>query len=169
MHEQPIFNKRAERRAKDRLPIPAVCPHCQARVTLASNSEVYGRTYGDWPWIYLCQNADCRAYVGTHPETNLPLGTLATAAIRAARKTAKTQFNALWENGQMSRTDAYAWLAGALGIPVAACHFGWFDEAQCARAVEVLSDERRPRVRTPAAVKAFADLRAILAAGPSLR
>ena len=94
---------------------------------------------------------------------------MATAAIRVARKTAKAQFNVLWEGGQMSRTDAYAWLAGALGIPVAACHFGWFDEAQCARAVEVLSAERQPRVRTPVAVKAFADLRAILAAGPSPR
>ena len=169
MHEQPIFSKKAERRVKDRLPIPTACPHCRSAVALANNREVYGRSYGEWPWIYLCQGPDCRAYVGTHPDTNLPLGTLATEAIRAARKTAKAQFNALWQNGQMSRTDAYAWLAGALGIPVSACHFGWFDEAQCERALEVLSSERRPRVRTQTAVKAFADLRAILAASPAPR
>lgn len=169
MHEQPIFSKKAERRVKGRLPIPSKCPHCRAQVDLVNNREVYGRPYGDWPWIYLCHGPDCRAYVGTHPETSLPLGTLATAPLRAARKAAKAQFNALWQGGQMSRTDAYAWLAGTLGIPVAACHFGWFDEEQCARAQQVLSAEQQPRVRTSVAVKAFADLRAILAAGPSPR
>jgi hypothetical protein len=169
MSEQPIFSKKAERRVKDRLPIPTSCPHCAGTVAFASNSEVYRRAYGEWPWIYLCQAESCRAYVGTHPETNLPLGTLATAAMRAARKAAKEQFNALWQGGRMSRTDAYAWLAGALNIPVSACHFGWFNEAQCARALQALAAERQPRVRTQTAVKAFADLRAILTAGPAPR
>lgn len=165
MSEQPKFSKKAERRVKDRLPIPTACPHCAGAVAFASNSEVYGRPFGDWPWIYLCQAQPCRAYVGTHPETNLPLGTLATAAIRTARKTAKEQFNALWQGGLMSRTDAYSWLATRLGIPVAACHFGWFDEDQCNRALVALTEARQPRVRTPVAVKAFADLRSLLAAG----
>ena len=165
MPDQPIFSKKAERRVKDRLPIPTSCPHCGGRVDLVSNSEVYGRTFGDWPWIYLCRAQPCRAYVGTHPDTNLPLGTLATAAIRAARKTAKEHFNRLWQGGQMSRTDAYSWLATRMNIPVAACHFGWFDEAQCKQAIQALTTESQPRVRTPVATKAFADLRALLAAG----
>lgn len=169
MPDQPIFSKTAERRVKDRLPIPTVCPHCGGAVALASNSEVYGRPYGDWPWIYLCQAQPCRAYVGTHPETNLPLGTLATASIRAARKAAKDQFNALWQGGRMSRTEAYSWLATKMNIPVAACHFGWFDEAQCKRATQVLTVARQVPVRTPVATKAFADLRALLAAGRQAR
>lgn len=169
MTEQPIFSKKAERRVKDRLPIPTSCPHCSGAVAFASNSEVYGRVYGEWPWIYLCQAQPCRAYVGTHPDTNLPLGTLATAAIRAARKSAKDQFNALWQGGRMSRTEAYSWLAGKLNIPVAACHFGWFDEVQCSSAVKVLVAERQAPVRTPVAAKAFADLRILLAAGRAAR
>lgn len=165
MSEKPIFSKKAERRVKDRLPIPTQCPHCGGAVELANNSEVYGREFGDWPWIYLCQAQPCRAYVGTHPDTNLPLGTLATAAIRAARKTAKEQFNRLWQGGQMSRTEAYSWLATRMSIPVAACHFGWFDEEQCKQALQALTAANQPRVRSPVATKAFADLRALLAAG----
>lgn len=163
MPGQPISSKKAERRVKDRVPIPTTCPHCAGAVALVNNSEVYGRSYGDWPWVYLCQHHPCRAYVGTHPETNLPLGTLATAAIRAARKTAKERFNAWFQAGQMSRTDAYSWLAAKMNIPTAACHFGWFDEVQCGQALDILTTETRPQVRTALATKTFAELRALLA------
>jgi len=165
MHEQPVFSKKAERRVKDRLPVPTSCPHCAGQVLFANNAEVYGRAYGDWPWVYLCQNLECRAHVGTHPETNIPLGTLATAATRAARRKAKDQFNTLWQGGEMTRTQAYSWLAARMNIPTAACHFGWFNEAQCELALHVLADAARPTVRSPQAVRALADLRALLGAG----
>ncbi|WP_080416055.1 zinc-finger-containing protein [Burkholderia ubonensis] len=167
--DQPIFSKSAERRVKDRLPIPTTCPHCSGAVKFASNAAVYGRTYGEWPWMYLCQNLSCRAYVGTHPHTNIPLGTLATAAIRDARKKAKDQFNALWQGGQMTRTAAYSWLAARMSIPVAACHFGWFDEAQCSRAMQVMTDASRAPVKSPYAAKAFSELRAMLEAKAARR
>lgn len=167
--ELPVFSKKAERRVKDRLPIPATCPHCGSAVKFANNAEVYGRPYGDWPWMYLCQNTACRAYVGTHPDTNIPLGTLATAAIRAARVKAKDQFNAMWQTGAMSRTEAYSWLAARMSIPVASCHFGWFDAAQCSRAMQEMTEAARKPQPTPTSIKAFADLRAMLAAGPGKR
>lgn len=163
MPVQPISSKKAERRVKDRMPIPTTCPHCAGAVALVSNAEVYGRTYGDWPWVYLCQNQPCRAYVGTHPETTLPLGTLATAPIRAARKTAKERFNAFFNAGQMTRTEAYSWLATRMNIPTAACHFGWFDEAQCSKALEIVTQATRPQVRSALATKTFSELRALLA------
>lgn len=134
---------RATVRVKNPLPTPTECPHCAAPVSLVSNETIYGRAYGEWPWVYACSG--CGAYVGLHPFTAIPLGTLATAEIRDARKRAKAAFNPIWQQGRMSRTDAYAWLAGALGIAdVKACHIGWFDVDQCntvVRAINVAAAE----------------------------
>ncbi|WP_446333007.1 zinc-finger-containing protein [Burkholderia pseudomallei] len=93
------------------------------------NNAIYGRDYGEWPWAFLCRG--CGSYVGMHPFTDIPLGTLADAATREARKRAKAAFNPLWQSGSMTRTEAYTWLAARLGVAVAACHIGWFDVAMC--------------------------------------
>ena len=78
----------------------------------------------------------CDSYVGLHPFTGIPLGTLATRPMRDARKQAKAAFNPLWQDGAMTRSDAYAWLAAELSITnVEECHIGWFDVAQCAAVV----------------------------------
>ena len=133
-------SRRATARVVNPLPVPTACPHCDHRVELVSNSKIYGREYGEWPWAFLCVNRNCGAYVGLHPFTGIPLGTLATADIRAARKMAKDLFNPLWQgpNARVrSRSEAYAWLAAQMGIPVERCHFGWFDAAQCERAAQI--------------------------------
>lgn len=122
-------SRRATARVKDALPAPTICPHCGGEVKLVSNAAIYGREFGEWPWAFLC--GGCRAYVGLHPFTGIPLGTLATAPMREARQRAKAAFNPLWQSGRMSRTDAYAWLAKEMGIPAAECHIGMFDVAQC--------------------------------------
>lgn len=123
-------SRRATARVTNPLPVPTVCPHCGRSCSIVNNAEIYGREFGEWPWAVMCQG--CRSYVGLHPFTGIPLGTLATAPIRAARKEAKAAFNPLWERGRMTRTEAYAWLAGAMGIAnVDECHIGWFDVAQC--------------------------------------
>lgn len=115
------------------LPAPTVCPHCAGTVEIVGNAEIYGgKAYGQWPWAYLCRG--CGAYVGMHPFTAIPLGTLATEEIRKARKEAKSPFEVLYTSGRVSRTMAYRLLAKKLGIPVEQCHFGWFDAAQCAKA-----------------------------------
>lgn len=132
----PLNDPRAVGRVRDVVPCPRVCPHCCCKVDLVNNSGVYGRSYGDWPWLYLCSNRACGAYVGTHPQTDLPLGTLATARTREARKRAKALFNALWEAGPLTRAEAYSRLAAEMGVDVSVCHFGWFDVEQCRRASE---------------------------------
>ncbi len=117
------------------LPAPTSCRFCGGPVVLVENDEIYGRHFGGWPWLYICR--PCEAYVGLHPFTAIPLGTLATADIRNARKLAKAAFNPRWMSGGMSRKDAYSWLAGQLEIAdVDQCHIGWFDEAQCHRVIE---------------------------------
>lgn len=123
-------SRSATRRVTNPLPVPDKCPHCGSYCAIVNNSEIYGREYGEWPWAVLCKG--CRAYVGLHPFTGIPLGTLATGPMRKARQAAKHVFNPLWQQGRMSRREAYAWLAGALGIAdVNACHIGWFDVNQC--------------------------------------
>ena len=134
-------SRKATARVKNPLPVPTACNCCGAPVELVPNSAIYGRAYGDWPWAYLCNG--CGAYVGLHPFTAIPLGTLADAPMREARKRAKAAFNPLWQNGQMTRSDAYAWLAGAMGIAdKEQCHIGWFDAAQCNQVVSVIAAQQ---------------------------
>ncbi len=136
-------SRRAIARVRNPLPAPTVCPHCGAPVEIVNNAAIYGRSYGEWPWAYACDGADgdgCGAYVGMHPFTAIPLGTLADAPTRDARKKAKDAFNPLWQEKRMSRTAAYQWLAGSLGIAnVEECHIGWFDVETCNRVVAVVN------------------------------
>ena len=138
-HPLPFVSRRALKRVKNPLPIPETCRYCGPKtpVFIGHHEEVYGygRSYGDWPYVYLCEN--CGAYVGLHPATDIPLGTLADAELRQARKENKGAFMALIKGYVMSRTEAYQWLADRLGIPVSECHWGWFDLEQCRRAGEI--------------------------------
>lgn len=124
-------SQRAVKRVKNSVSVPDSCPVCEGReVRYARHAEIYyGREYGDWPWALLCDG--CRAYVGLHPFTGIPLGTLANEVTREARKQAKTCFYAYMRNANKSRSEAYADLAEAMGVPFAKCHFGWFDQARC--------------------------------------
>lgn len=135
-------SRKATARVKNPLPVPDACNCCRSPVGLVPNSAIYGRSYGDWPWAYLCNG--CGAYVGLHPFTAIPLGTLADAPMREARKHAKAAFNPLWQSGQMTRSDAYAWLAGAMGITdKEQCHIGWFDVSQCNQVVAVIAAKEK--------------------------
>jgi zinc-finger-containing domain len=134
-------SRRAVARVRHPLPAPTACPLCAALVVLVGNERIYGRPFGEWPWAFLCTG--CRAYVGLHPFTGIPLGTLADVPTREARRRAKAAFNPIWESGRMSRSAAYAWLAGELGIErVGECHIGWFDVATCDRVVAICSGDK---------------------------
>ena len=72
-------------RVRDRVTPPAECPKCRSTVDLVNHAEIYGKEYG-WPLLYLC--CGCGARVGTHPGTDIPLGTLADErTIKARRET----------------------------------------------------------------------------------
>lgn len=130
----PHISRRALKRVKNPLPIPTDCRYCGGCVELVSNSKIYnGREYGDWPYAYLC--SDCKAYVGLHPDTDIPLGTVAAPQLRKDRNTAKDAFHRVKEQRGFSRSLAYQWLAGKMGIEVGVCHFGWFDQDECAKAL----------------------------------
>lgn len=143
-------SRRATAKVKDPLPTPEKCNCCNSSaIEIVENSAVYnGKTYGKYPWVYLC--TDCRAYVGLHPFTNIPLGTLANEEMRAARKRAKSFFIPLYESGDIIRDEAYARLAKKLGIDEAACHFAMFDIALCKRAERACVDIANEIANPPA-------------------
>ncbi|MFG8677889.1 zinc-finger-containing protein [Pseudomonas aeruginosa] len=70
----PHVSRGALKRIKHPQPIPTGCPHCGGLVRLVSNRVIYGREYGDWPYAYACTGTGCGAYVGLHPDTDVPLG-----------------------------------------------------------------------------------------------
>lgn len=127
-------SRRATSRVKDFMSPPLECRHCGSEVRIVKNDVIYGRCYGEWPWLYMC--LACEARVGMHPFTNIPLGTLANAEEREARKAVKQVFNRVWMNHDVNRKDAYKMLAEKLGIDQSQCHVGWFDVAMCDKAIE---------------------------------
>lgn len=100
---------------------PTRCDCCGSEnVEQTQNDRVYGRLFGAWPEIYLCN--DCGAYVGCHPRSLRPLGSMADEETRALRQKAHEAFDPIWKSGKMTRTEAYMWLAHSLKIETKYCH-----------------------------------------------
>lgn len=131
-------SKTAIARVTDPLPIPTVCPHCNSEVQIVGNEDIYGKPYGEWPWAFRCRSFTCDSYVGMHPFTNIPLGTLANPVLREARKRVKARFNPIWQGRMTSRRNCYEALARSMNIPPSKCHFGWFNLEQCELAEQIL-------------------------------
>lgn len=108
------------------------CIYCDNNVEIVNNKEIYGKSYGKWPWVYLCKS--CGSFVGIHPKTNIPLGTLADTKTRKARVEAKEPFTNLYKSGRIIIDDAYLKLSQKLKIPLNECHFGLFDINMCKKA-----------------------------------
>lgn len=126
------------------LPIPTICPNCGGKVERVNNSVIYRKEYGAWPFAYRCVVEACDSYVGIHPRTDIPLGTLANKATRTARKAAKEAFKPMWEVQGIDRDAAYRWLGEKMGI---ACidhvHIGWFGIEQCNRVIELCNANKK--------------------------
>lgn len=113
----------------DHLPAPSSCDLCcSTNVILTTNDRVFGKTYGDWPHVYFCE--DCGASVGCHPNTYLPLGRMTDRYTRKLRARAHEAFDPLWRSGLMTRTAAYNWLAHELNIEPQDCHISWLTREQ---------------------------------------
>lgn len=122
-------SKTATARVLNPLPAPETCPYCSGPAKILTHKEIYGKDFNDWPWMYGCKR--CDAYVGMHPFTNIPLGTIANAELRKARNVCKKSFERIWQEGRKTRSEAYAWLAEQMKMTREACHFGWFNAEQC--------------------------------------
>jgi hypothetical protein len=116
-----------------------VCEYCGEESALVTGKIVYPhipRLHAN-P-IYACM--PCRAWVGCHPSTTKPLGRLANGELRKKKMAAHASFDPLWKEGRMKRKEAYAWLAGKLGIAVKDTHIGMFDAATCDRVVKACQE-----------------------------
>jgi len=136
--EKLKISKKAVLKVKNPIEPPIDCSICcdfetgennKNCIELINNKEIYGKSYGSWPYAYRC--TICHSYVGLHPFTDIPLGTLADASLRKARKENKEPFEMLHRKGLLSRNEAYKKLSEKLNIPLEECHFGWFDEKRC--------------------------------------
>lgn len=137
----PYVSRKALKKVRDRLDPPIACHLCGSwRVALVRHEQVYGRAYGDWPFLYYCES--CSARVGLHKFTDIPLGTLADQELRNARQMSKVVFNQLLDIKFLgSRTAAYKWLAYRMNLPLSHCHFGFFTLEQCAKAQQITMRE----------------------------
>lgn len=123
---------------QDALPAPEQCDACcSVNIELTTNDKIYGRIYGNWPYVFYCN--DCKAAVGCHPNTHVPLGRMADRATRQLRKKAHSEFDKLWRSGLMQRTKAYAWLSLQLGVEKSQCHISWFSIDQLNKAISISS------------------------------
>lgn len=129
----PYISATAISRVRDALPKPTTCPFCAGEVKLVNNQEVYGRSVGLWPFVYACQNG-CDAHVGVHADTDIPLGILANKELRTAKQIAKQSFHAMMYRHNMSRPNAYKWLAEKMELPLGHTHYGWFTLVQVQQA-----------------------------------
>jgi len=115
-----------------------ICPYCEEEAPLTHTREIYGVDFG---WAYRCE--PCDAYVGCHPKSKKPLGTLANSELRMCRMKAHEAFDPIWLYKSLQRQRAYDWLAKELGIEPKQCHIGMFNIAQCILATEVCERRRR--------------------------
>ena len=122
---------------------PTICRYCGSPVVYTSNAEIYGKEYGTGK-CYLCRN--CREFVGVHPGTDTPLGTLANAELREWRKEAHFWFDRIWKKPTRitTRYNAYGYLARKMGLPREETHIGMFEIEQCKKVIE-FSKEKMQR------------------------
>lgn len=112
------------------------CPYCKRTASLVSSDQVYSRDFG---MIYLCDGwPQCDAYVGVHDGTDRPKGTLANAELRSWRVQAHAVFDGLWQNGCMTRNDAYGQLCAVMEMTREEAHIGLFTIEQCQTLIERL-------------------------------
>jgi hypothetical protein len=95
--------------------------------------------------FYNC--APCGAFVGVHEGTLKPLGVPAVAEHRKAKSAAHRAFDPLWRSKEMSRTEAYAWLALVMNMTKKDCHIGKMSIQNCLRVTVIMEkyyEQRNP-------------------------
>lgn len=130
------------------------CPYCLQKARLVDGAVIYPHRQ-DLRQHRFWQCARCDAYVGCHkPNRHLrldgtePLGRLANAELRRAKSAAHGCFDWIWQDRHKTCSEAYAWLASKLDIPVERCHIGEFDVPTCRRVVEVCEGFRKSMLVT---------------------
>lgn len=119
------------------------CPYCGGAVELQPARFVYPNWDKVFGMVWVCSNYPrCDSYVGCHPHTDIPLGSLADSDLRSLRHLVHERLDVLWKEGYFYRDNAYHWLAREMGIPKNQCHIGMFDEEMCHEAIRIVNRYR---------------------------
>ena len=113
------------------LKIP-ICPSCSNEGRLVSGDQIYPhRPDLAHKKFYLC--SDCDTFVGCHPGSIRPLGSMADKELRRIRSQTHDMFDRIWKDhnhpNHMSRYKAYQWLGTKLGL--SSVHIGESDRDRC--------------------------------------
>jgi hypothetical protein len=116
-----------------------VCPYCKKEARLVTGKDIY--TYPSQKladkFFYLCK--PCGAYVGCHPGTKKALGSLANHELRQYRSEAHKAFDYIWKyGGKLNRSEAYSWLARAMGKNKNEAHIGMFNKDECEKLCKMI-------------------------------
>jgi len=115
------------------------CPYCRSQALLRPASVVH-ECAAPGEEVYVCARYPvCNAYVSAHRDSHLPMGTLADRSLRQKRRQAHIALNQLWEQGLMTRKEAYRWLQVQLGLPESEAHIGHFSEFRCEQVIRLCS------------------------------
>lgn len=107
------------------------CPYCGSTAILRDASYVYGdKSRGGQ--LYVCSHYPaCDSYVGVHPGTVTPKGTLADKKLRIKRIEAHRMFDQIWRQDILPRKEAYHWMADKFGLDYRFAHIGYFSDYMC--------------------------------------
>lgn len=131
------------------------CPYCTQPAELVGGNAIYpNRPDLFAKFFWRCE--PCKAWVGCHPpvkhprrpgkgDGTVPMGRLANDELRKLKQRAHAAFDPLWKNEDMTRRQAYEWLAEQLGIPVESCHIGMMDESECRAVIKAVEYRNRDR------------------------
>lgn len=115
------------------------CPLCNKTGELVKGLDVYPhRTDLSKKSFYRCPE-HTNVFVGCHPDTNNPMGYMATPKLRTLRSKVHKLFDPIWKEKRLeSRTKAYQWFAKEMQLPLKITHVAMFNEQQCHKAIYLL-------------------------------
>ena len=109
------------------------CPYCGSTAVLRDASFVYHEK-SKGGRLYVCSHYPaCDSYVGVHPGTAIPKGTLADRSLRLKRIRAHRVFDQIWKTGILSKPEAYRWMADKFCLDKNHAHIGSFSDYLCDR------------------------------------
>ena len=123
------------------------CPYCGGEVHRVKGKVIYPHRK-DLMHLDFILCTPCNAYVGCHVKTGEPLGRLANKELRAAKMKAHAEFDPIWQNEDISRSKAYEWLSGKMGLHKNYTHIGMFDVEQCEQVVKICKERLNGHQRT---------------------
>jgi len=132
--------------------IPTICRYCGGKIEMTDAREIYGdavvRLGLEGEKIYLCRT--CNARVGCHKGTDRPLGEVANEVLRLKRRETHEIFDQFWRRKDLSRTQAYHWLAEQMHLSANRTHIGSFEMDDCQRVIDLCSRFENQHIRKAA-------------------